>query len=340
VYTPLHGSGNVPVRRALKEAGIVNVTVVPEQEKPDPDFPTVKAPNPEDPDAFRLGVALAREVGASVVFATDPDCDRLGASVKDNEGVFRTLTGNQIGCLLLHHILQGKRQGGSLPQNGAVVKSFVTTQMAQVICDDYGVTLFETMTGFKYIGELIEGFERSGDYQFLFGFEESFGYLSGTQVRDKDAVNASLLIAEAACACMAQGKTLYEKMQELYEKYGYYLEDVLAITLPGKDGLEDMKRIMEELRANPPLEIGGFQVLGLRDYLTGLRIAGGKKLKLDYPTSDALYFELEDGHWCAVRPSGTEPKIKLYVNTASRESMEDAKALNVKLMADMKAQVL
>ena len=336
VYTPLHGSGNIPVRRALKEAGIVNVTVVPEQELPDPDFSTVSAPNPEDPNAFRLAIPLAGQVGASVIFGTDPDCDRLGVCVRDGEGVYRTLSGNQIGCLLLHHVLEGRRRAGTLPRNGAVCKSIVSTGMARSICEGYGVKLFDTLTGFKYIGEKIQQFEESGEYSFLFGFEESFGYLSGTSVRDKDGVNASLLIAEAACACMAEGITLYDRLQELYREFGYYHEDVLSITLPGKEGLENMKVLMKRLREEPLKEVAGMPVKAALDYLKGIRTEDGRQEKLDYPSSDVLFYELEGGHWCCVRPSGTEPKIKVYVNTHAAQGMEQARALGAKVMEDMK----
>lgn len=339
VYTPLHGSGNIPVRRALKEAGIVNVSVVPEQEHPDPDFSTVKAPNPEDPDAFRLAIPLAQQVGASVIFGTDPDCDRLGVCVRDGEGVYRTLSGNQIGCLLVHHVLEGRRSAGTLPANGAVCKSIVSTNMARSICEAYGVSLFDTLTGFKYIGEKIQQFEESGDYSFLFGFEESYGYLSGTQVRDKDGVNASLLIAEAACLCMAQGITLYDRMQALYREFGYYDDAVLSITLPGKEGLENMRALMKRLREEPPKDVAGLKVLAVLDYLKGTKVQGGQTQVLDYPASDVLYYELEGGHWCCVRPSGTEPKIKVYVNSRSDENLEAAKALSASMMADMKEKI-
>ncbi len=336
VYTPLHGSGNIPVRRALAEAGIDSVTVVPEQELPDPNFSTVKAPNPEDPNAFTLAIPLAEKVGASVIFGTDPDCDRLGVCVLDHEGVWRTLSGNQIGCLLLHHVLSGRQRLGTLPSNGAVCKSIVSTDMARAICKRFGVELFDTLTGFKYIGEKIQQFEETGSHSFLFGFEESFGFLSGTSVRDKDGVNASLLIAEAACACMAEGITLYERMQQLYREYGYYHEEVLSLTLPGKEGLENMRALMRRLRERPPQEAAGLRVLAVRDYLKGERREGGVVEKLDYPASDVLFYELSGGGWCCVRPSGTEPKIKLYVNTRSDESMESARALGAAVLEDMR----
>lgn len=333
VYTPLHGSGNVPVRRALKEAGITHVCVVREQELPDPDFPTVKAPNPEDPAAFSLAITLAQKEGASVIFGTDPDCDRLGVCVRDRKGAFHTLTGNQIGCLLMHHVLLGRQLADKLPANGACCKSIVSTQMAQAICDDFGVRLFDVLTGFKYIGEKIQRFEETGEHSFLFGFEESFGYLSGTQVRDKDGVNASLLIAEAACVCMDEGITLYDRLQQLYGRYGYYCERVQSKTLPGKDGLRDMQNIMARLRRQPPEKIGAFTITARRDYLSNERWAVDRVESLQSPTSDVLYYELEGGNWLCIRPSGTEPKIKLYVNTRGEEGMTQAELLNDDLMA-------
>ena len=327
VYTPLHGSGNVPVRRILKEIGITNVAVVKEQELPDPNFSTIKVPNPEDPGAFTLAIKLANEVGANVIFATDPDCDRLGVAVRDKNGDFQLLTGNQIGCVLLHYILSTKQKNGTLPRNGAAVKSIVSTSLANRICESYGVTMFETLTGFKFIGEKIQQFQDTGDYTFLFGFEESYGFLSSTFVRDKDGVNASLLIAEVAAACKAEGITLYDRVQEIFAKYGYFVEKVVSKTLPGKDGLTRMKEIMKELRANPPREIGGMKVTAVRDYLKGIRAAEGKEEPTGLPASDVLYFELEGGCWVCVRPSGTEPKIKLYVNSNARDK-EEAQRLN------------
>ena len=327
VYTPLHGSGNVPVRRILKEIGITNVAVVKEQELPDPNFSTIKVPNPEDPGAFTLAIRLANEVGANVIFATDPDCDRLGVAVRDKNGDFQLLTGNQIGCVLLHYILSTKQKNGTLPRNGAAVKSIVSTSLANRICESYGVTMFETLTGFKFIGEKIQQFQDTGDYTFLFGFEESYGFLSSTFVRDKDGVNASLLISEVAAACKAEGITLYDRVQEIFAKYGYFVEKVVSKTLPGKDGLTRMKEIMKELRANPPREIGGMKVTAVRDYLKGIRAAEGKEEPTGLPASDVLYFELEGGCWVCVRPSGTEPKIKLYVNSNARDK-EEAQRLN------------
>lgn len=337
VYTPLHGSGNVPVRRVLKECGISNVTVVKEQELPDGRFPTVKAPNPEDPNAFALAIPLAEQVGATVIFGTDPDCDRLGVCVKDG-GVWRTLTGNQIGVLLLHHILTHLEKDGRLPSNGAACKSIVSTELARAVCDHYGVALYDTLTGFKFIGEKIQQFEETGEHTFLFGFEESFGFLSSTRVRDKDGVNASLLIAEAACACMDEGITLYDRLQDIFRQYGAWSEKVLSLTLPGKDGMAQIKRIMENLHEKAPETVGGYRVLAVRDYLKGVRTCEGKAEKMDFVPSNVLYFELAGGHWFCIRPSGTEPKIKLYVNTKA-PTMQEADALNARLMDAAKAML-
>ena len=336
VYTPIHGSGNVPVRRVLKEIGLTNVAVVKEQEMPDPNFSTVKVPNPEDPGAYTLAFKLAAEVGASVIFATDPDCDRLGVAVKDGAGEWHLLTGNQIGCVLLHYILSSKQKAGTLPKDGAAVKSIVSTSLANRICESFGVTMFETLTGFKFIGEKIQQFMDAGDHTFLFGFEESYGFLSSTFVRDKDGVNASLLISEVACACMAEGITLYDRVQEIFRQYGYFVENVVSTTLPGKDGLSKMKEIMAGLRSNPPKEIAGMKVTAVRDYLKGVRTADGKEEPTGLPKSDVLYFELEKGCWVCVRPSGTEPKIKLYVNSNAPEK-DAAEALNRELAEASKA---
>ena len=333
VYSPLHGSGNVPVRRTLKELGVENVTIVKEQELPDPAFSTVSAPNPEDPAAYALAIPLAKEVGASVVFATDPDCDRMGVAVLDDKGEFYTLTGNQIGCLLLSHILSTLKEKGSLPKNGAVVKSIVSTQMADAICKDYGITIFNVLTGFKYIGEKMEEFEQTGEYQYLFGFEESFGYLSGNKIRDKDGVNASLLLCEAVLAATSEGKTLYEKLQELYKKHGYYVEKGVAVTLPGLDGVEKMRSIMASLRQTPPTTLAGLKVEAVSDYLQGTRNANGNVTPLNTVSSDVLYYELEQGNWICIRPSGTEPKIKLYINTR-HENQAKSQELNLLLQKE------
>ncbi len=322
VYTPLHGSGNVPVRRMLKELGFTQVFVVPEQEMPDPAFSTVAQPNPEDPAAFTLALKLREQLGADAVFGTDPDCDRVGIAVLDEAGKVHILSGNQIGCLLLDYVLSQKAERGQLPQNAAVVQSFVSTEMTRAIAATYGVKVFDVPTGFKYIAEKIQCFEDTGEHTFLFGFEESFGYLSGTQVRDKDGVNACMLIAETAAFYKKKGMTLYDALMGLYKKYGWYLEKTMSHTLTGKDGQAMIGEIMRSLRENPPAEVAGLNVLAVRDYLEGTRAAGGAVEPIDFPTSNALYFELEDSAWTAIRPSGTEPKVKLYVGI--RESSEPA----------------
>ena len=322
VYTPLHGSGNVPVRRVLKELGFTDVHVVPEQEAPDAAFSTVAQPNPEDPAAFTLALTLREALSADAVFGTDPDCDRVGIAVLDHEGGVHILSGNQIGCLLLDYILSQKAERGALPENAAAVKSFVSTEMARAIASAYGAATFDVPTGFKYIAEKIQQFEDTGAHTFVFGFEESFGYLSGTQVRDKDGVNACMLIAETAAYYKKRGMTLYDALMGLYDRYGWYLEKTLSHTLKGKDGQARIAHILSSLRENPPAEVAGLKVLAVRDYLTGFRTSDGATEKIDFPPSDALYYELEGGAWTAIRPSGTEPKVKLYIGI--RENTGDS----------------
>ena len=325
VYSPLNGSGNVPVRRILKEVGFENVFVVPEQEMPDPDFTTVgAAPNPENYSAFDLARALAVKENADVIFATDPDCDRLGCLVRAQDGSFIVLTGNQIGCLLMHYVLSGRRAAGTLPKNGAVVKSIVSTDMAATIAASFGVETFNVLTGFKFIAEKIQQFEDTGSHEFLFGFEESYGFLAGTFVRDKDAVIASMLLAEAAAWYKNQGMTLYEGLMNLYQKYGFYSEKVTSFALEGKDGLAKMVELMANLRAHAPESFAGLKVRAVRDYQTGVRTQDGKEEKLDYPASNVLYYELEGGAWVCIRPSGTEPKVKVYVNAVAASAEESA----------------
>ena len=337
VYTPIHGSGNVPVRRILREVGISNVSVVKEQELPDPNFSTVKVPNPEDPAAFTLAMKLADEVGADCIFGTDPDCDRVGIAVKDDAGKYYLMTGNQIGCVLLYYILKSRKALGNLPADGAVVKSVVSTELARKIAESFGLVCFNTLTGFKWIAEKIQQFQDKGDHTFVFGFEESYGFLSSTFVRDKDGVNASLLIAEAAAWAKTQGKTLYDILQEIYKTYGYYVEKVVSVTLPGKDGVVKMKEIMKNLRENPPKELAGKKVLAVRDYLADTRTdCEGNVTAAGLPKSDVLYFELVDDAWVCIRPSGTEPKIKLYVNTNAGNPEDSAKE-NAELVEACKA---
>ena len=331
VYTPLHGSGNIPVRRIFKEIGMQNVYVVPEQELPDGDFPTVRVPNPEEPDAFRLALKMQKELGADLCVGTDPDCDRVGIACMTADGTPRLLNGNQIGCILLHYILSQKKERGELPANAAAVTTIVSTNMARAIAESYGCTMIEVLTGFKYIAEQIHLFETTGCHTFMFGFEESFGYLSGTDVRDKDGVNACLLIAEAASWYKKMyNKTLVDAIDMLYEQYGHYGDKVVSFVMPGADGLEKMKTVMQALRDTPPTDFAGVKVLAVRDYQTSVRTEGGKTEALTLPKSNVLYYELENDAWICVRPSGTEPKIKLYVNAVT-DADEKTRAMLDKL---------
>ncbi|MBQ8111247.1 MAG: phospho-sugar mutase [Clostridia bacterium] len=329
VYTPLHGSGNLPVRRIFKEIGMENVYVVKEQELPDGEFPTVVVPNPEDPRAFELALKMQKELGADLCVGTDPDCDRVGIACMTENGL-RLLNGNQIGCILLHYILSQKKQRGELPANAAAVTTIVSTEMARAIAEDYGVKLIKVLTGFKYIAEQIHLFETTGCNTFVFGFEESYGFLSGTDVRDKDGVNACMLIAEAASWYKKMyNKTLADAIDMLYEKYGYYGDKVTSFVLPGKDGLEKMGRTMSALRDNPPKDFAGEKVVAVRDYQTSVRTTvDGQTEALTLPKSNVLYFELENKAWICVRPSGTEPKIKLYVNAVSDSDAKTRELLN------------
>ena len=326
VYTPLHGTGNIPARRVLKELGFEHVYVVKEQELPDGDFPTVSYPNPEAEEAFELGLKLAKEVDADLVLATDPDADRLGVHVKDKDGVYHTLTGNMSGCLLEEYELsQRKAANGSLPEDGAVVSTIVTTNMAGTIARSYGLRFIEVLTGFKYIGQQILGFEQSGKGTYLFGFEESYGCLIGTHARDKDAIVATMALCEAAAYYKTQGKTLWDAMVDMYEEYGYYKEGLATMTLKGIDGAKEIQTMMTNFRENPPKELGGFQVLAVRDYKADVRVdlVSGEKSATGLPSSNVLYYELENNAWCCVRPSGTEPKIKFYFGVKGT-SLEDA----------------
>ena len=339
VYTPLHGSGNIPVRRIFDEIGMKNVYVVPEQEKPDGNFPTVRVPNPEESDAFRLALQMQKELGADLCVGTDPDCDRVGIACMTADGTPRLLNGNQIGCVLLHYILSQKKERGELPENAAAVTTIVSTNMAAAIAKSFGCKMIEVLTGFKYIAEQIHLFETTGCNTFQFGFEESFGYLSGTDVRDKDGVNACMLIAEAACWYKKNfNKTLVDAIDMLYQQYGYYGDKVVSFVCPGKDGLETMQNLMASLRDNPPTEIGGANVVALRDYQKSTRVEGDKVETLTLPKSNVLYFELENDAWVCVRPSGTEPKIKLYVNAVS-DASEKTQAL-LKEYADAAVEIL
>lgn len=316
VYTPLHGTGNLPVRRVLKELGFKQVYVVEEQEAPDGNFPTVAYPNPEDPNAFTLALELAARVDADIVLATDPDADRLGVYAKDSKtGKYVSFTGNMSGMLIAEYILRERKAAGTLPDNAALVKTIVTTNMADVLCRAYDVKLIEVLTGFKYIGEQIKLFEENDSYSYVFGLEESYGCLAGTYARDKDACVAVMMLCEVAAAYKAEGKTLWDGMLDIYEKYGYFREDLQTITLKGITGAEQIKGIMEDLRKNPPAVIGGIQVKEVRDYQVSVarKLETGEESSIPLPKSNVLYFDMENDCWCCARPSGTEPKIKFYI---------------------------
>lgn len=314
VYSPFHGSGNKPVRKILDMTGLKNVIVVPEQELPDPDFSTVKSPNPEDKEGFALAIELAKKENADLIFATDPDCDRIGVVVKTGNGDYVTLNGNQMGVLLTEFIFRNKKEKGTLPSNGALIKTIVSTSMVYPIAEEYGVKTYDVLTGFKFIGEMIKDFEENDYYnQYLFGFEESYGYLAGTHARDKDAVVASMLACQMAADYKAKGMTLYEGLIALYEKYGYYLELTTTKVLAGIDGAEQISAMMEKARANPIKELNGVKVAEMWDVKKGTVLkADGSEEKLGLPTSNVLKFVFEDNSWFAMRPSGTEPKIKFY----------------------------
>lgn len=341
VYTPLHGTGNIPVRRVLKELGFQNVYVVPEQEKPDGEFPTVSYPNPEAEEAFVLGLAMAKKLDADLVLATDPDADRLGVYVKDSKtGEYHSLTGNMSGCLIGDYVIGQRKEREGLPKDGAFIKSIVSTNMADAIAKYYGIQLVEVLTGFKFIGQKMLEFETKGTGTYLFGMEESYGCLTGTYARDKDAVVASMTLCEAAAYYKTQGKTLWDAMIDMYEKYGYYKDDVKAITLKGIEGLEKIQTILETLRADAPKEIGGYKVLKVRDYKkdTITDLADGKVTPTGLPASNVLYYELENDAWVCVRPSGTEPKVKFYYGIKGT-SLEEADAKSESLGKEVLAMI-
>ena len=341
VYTPLHGTGNIPVRRVLKELGFQNVYVVPEQEKPDGEFPTVSYPNPEAEEAFVFGLAMAKKLDADLVLATDPDADRLGVYVKDSKtGEYHSLTGNMSGCLIGDYVIGQRKEREGLPKDGAFIKSIVSTNMADAIAKYYGIQLVEVLTGFKFIGQKMLEFETKGTGTYLFGMEESYGCLTGTYARDKDAVVASMTLCEAAAYYKTQGKTLWDAMIDMYEKYGYYKDDVKAITLKGIEGLEKIQTILETLRADAPKEIGGYKVLKVRDYKkdTITDLADGKVTSTGLPASNVLYYELEDDAWVCVRPSGTEPKVKFYYGIKGT-SLEEADAKSESLGKEVLAMI-
>ena len=326
VYTPLHGAGNVPVQRILKEIGFENVYVVPEQEKPDGDFPTVDYPNPEDERAFKLALELAKKVNADVVLANDPDADRLGVYAKDSKtGEYHSFTGNMSGLLIAEYELSQKQERGEIPANGALIKTIVSSNLADAIAKEYNLKLVEVLTGFKYIGEQMRLFEQTGENTYMFGFEESYGCLVGTHARDKDGIAAVMALCEAAAYYKTKGYTLWDQMMNIYEKYGYYKELTVSVTKEGVRGADEIKQIMENIRQNPITQLGKYKVLKFRDYKQGTikDLETGKVENTNLPTSNVLYFDLNNDAWCCVRPSGTEPKIKFYIGI-KENNMEDA----------------
>lgn len=339
VYTPLHGTGNIPVRRILNELGFQHVYVVPEQELPDSSFSTVGYPNPEDPKAFALALELAKEKGADVVLATDPDADRLGIYALDTKtGEYIPFTGNMSGMLIAEYILRERKANNTMPVNPALVKTIVTTNMADEIAKAYNVTLVEVLTGFKFIGEQIKLFEQTGSNNYVFGLEESYGCLAGTHARDKDAIVAVMCLCEVAAWCKSKGITVWDAMVSMYDKYGYFKEDLYTITLKGIDGIKEMGEIMEKLRKNPPKSFGDLQVRFLRDYENGkiLNMETGEQTDTNLPQSNVLYFDLTNDSWCCARPSGTEPKIKFYMGvkgTNLEDACEKVEALTESLKA-------
>ena len=339
VYSPFHGTGNVPVRRILSELGFKHVYVVPEQELPDPDFTTLDYPNPEDPKAFTLALKLAKEKNADIVLATDPDADRLGIYALDTKsGEYVPFTGNMSGMLIAEYILRERTATGKMPENPALVTTIVTTNMARAISDDYKVKFIEVLTGFKYIGEQIKWFEQSGSNNYVFGLEESYGCLAGTHARDKDAVVAVMCLCEMAAWCKKNGITVWDQMLKLYEKYGYFKETQYAITLKGIDGSKQIAEMMDKLRGNPPKNFGELKVKELRDYDRDVTtdMETGEQRPTGLPKSNVLYFDLTNDSWCCARPSGTEPKIKFYMGVKGN-SLEDAQDKVEKLTEALKA---
>lgn len=333
VFTPLHGTSNISVRRGLKEVGFTDVTVVKEQELPDPNFSTVKSPNPEEHAAFEYAIRDGEKVGADVLIATDPDADRLGVAVRNHNGEFQVLTGNQTGALMLDYLLSQKKENGTLPENGVVLKTIVTSEIGRTIAKAYGLDTIDTLTGFKFIGEKIRQYEESGQYEFQFGYEESYGYLIRSFCRDKDAVQSVLFACEVAAYYKSQGKTLYDGLLEVFEKYGFFREDLVSLTLKGKDGAEQIQEMMATFRENPPKEVAGLTVVAVEDYKASIvtSLQDGHKEEIHLPKSNVLKYQLEDGSWFCLRPSGTEPKIKFYfgVKDSSLQNSEQ-KLLTIK----------
>ena len=319
VYTPLHGTGYVPVTTLMKKLGL-NVSIVEEQVKPDPEFSTVEVPNPENKEAMTLGVKLANEIGADVVFGTDPDSDRLGVAIRDSEGNFINLSGNQVGVLLTEYVLRRFKGDNVMPSDGVIIKSFVSTGMVKPICEDYGVKLLEVPVGFKFIGEKIKQFEQTNKGTFLFGFEESCGYLRGTHARDKDAVVASMLFAEMVCYYAYAGVSVYEILCDLYKKYGYVVDKTVSIGYKGLSAMSDMAKVVEKMRSTALTEVGGYKIVATRDYLSGVRtLASGETESMDISGVNCVYYELEVGGFICLRPSGTEPKLKIYYSVSGKD---------------------
>lgn len=340
VYTPLHGTGNITARRVLKELGFKHVYVVPEQELPNGEFPTVSYPNPEAAEAFELALALAKEKDADLVLATDPDADRLGVYVKDKDGEYHVLTGNMSGCLLADYEIGQMKALGKDISDGSLIKTIVTTNMADAIAKYYDVDLIEVLTGFKYIGQQILKMEETGRGQYLFGFEESYGCLIGTHARDKDAIVATMALCEAAAFYMDKGMTMWDAMLDLYKRMGYYLDGIRSITLAGVEGGEKIQQVLSTLRSNPPKEFGGYKVLSVRDYKmdTIQDVKTGKIKPTGLPNSNVLYYDMEEGVWLCVRPSGTEPKIKFYYGVKGKD-LKDAQKLSEKLGKQVVAMI-
>lgn len=341
VYTPLHGTGSRPVKEILKRIGFKNVLVVSEQDTEDGNFPTVKSPNPENKEAFTIAIEMAKQNDVDVIIGTDPDCDRVGIVVRDAEGVYRTLTGNQTGALLVEYILRSRKEQGNLPDNGVVIKTIVTTELAAAIAKSYGMEIMNVLTGFKYIGEKMTEFAEKKNHTYLIGFEESYGYLVGNHARDKDGVVASMLIAEMAAYYKTKGKSLYEALQDIYSKYGCYVEETLSYTMPGKDGMEKMAKILSDLRDSAPENVNGLSIVKTTDYQTQTitDTDGNVEPLVGLPKSNVLRYDLSDGKsYFIVRPSGTEPKIKLYLGTFD-DSFDSASAIIRGIVADAEVKI-
>ena len=338
IYTPIHGSGNIPVRTMLKRLGYTNVSVVKEQEKPDGNFPTAPYPNPEVPQVFEIAIEMAKEVGPDLIFGTDPDCDRIGVIVKEESGEYKVLTGNQVGVLLSDYMLNARKETGVLSTKDTLIKTIVTTEMAARVAEAYDAQIMNVLTGFKYIGEKIEQFEQTGSNNFVLGFEESYGYLSGGFVRDKDAVIAATLITEMALYYKTKGKNLAQALHDLFEKYGYYKENLISITMEGKDGQEQIAAMITNLRENMPKEVNGVKVVVSEDYKLSKHVdyVAGTTEEINLPKSNVLKFILEDKSWFVVRPSGTEPKVKIYASVVG-SSVEDSEAKCAEFVKSIKA---